>query len=116
MADLVATDDKLDLILRGIEELRQRAPHQKRGLVFSEYQLLQKLLPALGATFGEAVFTVHDVLENPVFRAMLNGTTSKRLGNLFSRAEGWKIGKHRLSRSGSFDDHVTLWNVLEVVS
>src|SRR5881397_2356778 len=101
-------------ILGGIDELRQRAPHQKRGLVFSEYQLLQKLLPALGGKFGDSVFTVRDLLDHPVFRAMLHGKSARQVGNLFSRAADWTIDRYRLRSSGSFDHNLILWTNVEV--
>jgi hypothetical protein len=75
--------------------------------------VLEKILPAIAGAYGSDNFSSRDLVEDasPAVRLVVRGLSAKRVGKLFSRADGIPINGLMVQRQGE-EFHVTAWRVV----
>ena len=89
-----------------LERLQPRRPALSRG----DRDLLAKLLPAVGGSFGSEPFASRDLVDAPGVRAVARGLTVKQIGQLLARSVGTPINGLVLERAGH-QLNLCLWRV-----
>ncbi len=110
--DLAATLARHEVLLQQIL-LAVQALQSSRALSRSDRERLAKILPVLGAVFGDQLFTSREVTDSraPGLRLVCKGVSVKQLGKLFRRAEGQPIGRLTVVRV-SIEAGAIVWKVL----
>ena len=88
--------------LASIERRLQRRPSP------DDHAVLVALLPAIRGTYGDRVFTTHQILQKPSLKALAGGLNCKQLGKLFARNVQVPINGLCVDRSG-LESNAQLW-------
>ena len=76
--------------------------------------ILERLLPALGGSFGSDAWTVSELTSDRVLSALLAPLNCRKTGKLLSRSIGKNINGYSLERMGD-ERGVALWRVVRVL-
>ncbi len=106
----MATLDDVIAELRTLRSLVERLQPQRPALSRADRDLLAKLLPAVGGSFGKEAFASRDLLTAPGVRVVVRGLTVKQIGQLLARGVGTPINGLLVERAGS-ELSVCLWRV-----
>jgi len=105
LADILA---ELQLIRQAIEGQQRQPSTLSRG----DRATLARLLPVLGATYGEDGFTSRDCAEDevPGLRLVVRQMSAKAIGKLLARADGVAINALTVQRQRT-EFQVIVWHV-----
>ena len=110
----VATLDDVLAELRAIRQLLEQRPEPATAcLSRDDRQRLARLLPVLGATYGDEGFTSRDCREDeaPALRLVLGKMSVKAIAKLLGRAEGTAIDGLMVRRL-RMEFQVIVWQVV----
>ncbi len=94
---LVLVNAKLDVLLT-----RQRPANDDA--------LMQRLLPAIVGRYGAQVFTSREVVKDVVFKTIIGGLNSRKLGKLFARNTDVLFSGYCLEKGKTIDGS-RVWSV-----
>ena len=102
-------------VLRELRQIRHLLEQRRRPSALSreDREMLKRILPVLGATFGGDTFSSRDAIESEAsgLRLVLRGVSVKQLGKLLARAVDVLIDGLMVRKQG-VECHVTAWQIV----
>lgn len=111
------TDELLALVLAELQAIHGLLEQQRRpsSLTRSDGKQLSRLLPVIGGVFGSESFLARELFERdaPALRIVLDGLSTKAIGQLFKRAENIPVDGFMVQSDGT-ELNTVLWRVVRV--